>query len=405
MKRLIYMDNAATSFPKPPEVTGAMVHFMEEIGANPGRSGHKLAIEAGRIVLDTRKCLATLFNIQDPDRLVFTANATESLNTVIYGFLKPEDHVIATAMEHNAVMRPLRHLEKTGTITLSIASCDKMGRLGVESLPGMIRENTALVTLNHASNVCGTIQDVNAVRKAIGDVPMLLDAAQTAGVCPIDVEAQGIDFLAFTGHKGLLGPQGIGGLYIREGLEVQPLKRGGTGSFSEREEQPEFLPDALESGTMNTVGIAGLGEGVRFVLTEGVESIRAHEKTLLAAFIEGLSEVRGITLYGPLDPEIQTAILSITFDSALPPELHHTFGGCGGVALPATFESILPGEVDQRLREEFQILVRTGLHCAPMAHKTLGSFPDGTVRFSMGYYTTLEDVSHAIGAVEEIAKR
>lgn len=405
MKNIIYMDNAATSFPKPPEVTRAMVHFMEEVGANPGRSGHVLALEAERIVSETRGRLAKLFAILDPSRIVFTANATESLNTVIYGYLKPGDHVIATAMEHNSVMRPLRHLEQIGTINLSIAPCDRLGRLDIESLPGLIRKNTALMVLNHASNVCGTIQDVSAVKGTIGDISLLLDAAQTAGVYPIDVEAEGIDFLAFTGHKGLLGPQGIGGLYIREGLEVRPLKRGGTGSISEREEQPDFFPDAFESGTLNTVGIAGLGAGVGFVLEQGVESIRAHEMGLLTAFIDGLSDVLGITSYGPLDPELQTAILSITFDSALPPELHHTFGGCGGVALPATFESLLPSEVGKTIKEQFHILVRTGLHCAPMAHKTLGSFPDGTVRFSVGYFNTLEDVSYAVQAVKEIAKR
>jgi cysteine desulfurase family protein len=399
------MDNAATSFPKPREVTRAMVRFMEEVGANPGRSGHQLAVEADRIVWETRQNLARLFNVRDPKRIVFTANATESLNMVIYGFVNPGDHVIVTAMEHNAVMRPLRNLEKTRGISLSIAPCDRWGRLDLESLPGVIQENTALMAVNHASNVCGTVQDIGAIKRIVGDIPILVDAAQTGGVYPIDVEVMGIDFLAFTGHKGLLGPQGTGGLYVREGLDVRPLKCGGTGSLSEREEQPEFLPDALESGTINTVGVAGLGEAVRFVLTTGVEVIQTHEKTLLAAFIDGLKDVLGITLYGPLDPEIQTAVLSITFDSALPPELHHTFGGCGGVALPATFETMVPGEVDEKLREEFQILVRTGLHCAPLAHKTLGSFPDGTVRFSLGYYTTLEDVSYAVEAVKKIARR
>jgi len=405
MKRLIYMDNAATSFPKPPEVTRAMVRFMEEVGASPGRSGHELAVEAGRIVSETRGCLARLFNVGDPNRIVFTANATESLNMVIYGFVNPGDHVMTTAMEHNAVMRPLRHLEKTGGVSLSIAPCDKWGRLDMGSLPGLIRKNTTLMVVNHASNVCGTIQDIGAIKKTIGHIPILVDAAQTGGVYPIDVEAMGIGFLAFTGHKGLLGPQGTGGLYVREGLDVRPLKRGGTGSLSEKEEQPEYLPDAFESGTINTVGIAGLGESVRFIMATGLESIRAHEKALLAAFVDGLRDILGITLYGPLDPEVQTAVLSITFDSALPPELHHTFGGCGGVALPATFETMVPGEVDQKLREEFQILVRTGLHCAPLAHKTLGTFPDGTVRFSMSHYTTLEDVDRAVEAVREIAKR
>lgn len=405
MKNIIYMDNAATSFPKPPEVTEAMVYFMEEVGANPGRSGHDLAIEAARIVSEARERLATLFNISDSSRIVFSANATESLNTVFHGYLRTGDHVIATSMEHNSVMRPLRYLVDTGIITLSVAPCDNVGRLQIESLPGLIQENTTLMVLNHASNVCGTIQDVRAVKKNIGNIPVLLDAAQTAGGYPIDVEELDIDFLAFTGHKSLLGPQGTGGLYIREGLEVRPLKRGGTGSISEKEEQPDFFPDAFESGTLNTVGIAGLGAGVGFVLERGVETIREHEMKLLSAFVDGLSDVLGISCYGPLDTEQQTPIVSITFDSALPPELHHTFGGCGGVALPATFESVLPGEAGKTLKEKFSILVRTGLHCAPIAHKTLGSFPDGTVRFSIGYFNTLEHVACAVQAVKEIAKR
>jgi len=399
------MDNAATSFPKPPAVTQAMVHFMEEVGANPGRSGHEPAREAERIVSQTRERLAKLFNISDSSRIVFTANATESLNIVIYGYLKQGDHVIATGMEHNAVMRPLRHLEQRGDICLSIAPCDKKGRLDITSLPGLIRKNTTLMVLNHASNVCGTIQDLNAVKLAIGNIPLLLDSAQTAGVYPINVEEQEIDFLAFTGHKGLLGPQGTGGLYIRNGLEVRPLKRGGTGSVSEREEQPEFFPDAFESGTQNNVGIAGLGAGVGFILDRGIESIRAHEMNLLSIFIEEIIDLQCITLYGPLDPKLQTAILSVTFDSALPPELHPSFGGCGALALPATFEDVLPSDVEKTLKEEYQILVRTGLHCAPMAHKTLGSFPDGTVRFSMGFFTTIEHVSSAVEAVKKIANR
>lgn len=399
------MDNAATSFPKPPEVTRAMVHFMEEVGANPGRSGHLLAREAQSIVLHTRERLAHLFNIPDPNRIVFTANATESLNVVLHGFLKPGDHVVATGMEHNSVMRPLRYLEQTGGITISIAPCDRFGRLDLASLPGLIRDTTALMVLNHASNVCGTIQDVKAVRQIIGKVPLLLDAAQTAGVVPIDVRELGIDFLAFTGHKGLLGPQGIGGLYLREGLDVRPLKRGGTGTVSEQDIQPEFFPDILESGTLNTVGIAGLGAGVDFILERGVAAIREHEMRLLTAFIDGVSDVQGITLYGPLDPKFQTAVLSVTFDSALPPSLHPSFGGCGALALAATFETVLPSEAAEVLQKEYQVLVRIGLHCAPLAHKTLGSFPDGSVRFSMGYFNTLEDVSVAVEAVKRIAGR
>jgi len=382
-----------------------MVNFMEKVGANPGRSGHHLARQAQSIVSHTRERLAHLFNIADPNRIVFTANATESLNVVLYGFLNPGDHVIVSGMEHNSVMRPLRHLEQTRDITVSIVSCDKFGQLDMGGLRGLIRDNTALMVLNHASNVCGTIQDVKTVKQIIGKVPLLLDAAQTAGVVSIDVTELEIDFLAFTGHKGLLGPQGAGGLYLREGLEVRPLKRGGTGSISEKEIQPEIFPDILESGTLNTVGIAGLGAGVDFILERGIEVIREHEMRLLEAFADGVIDIQGITLYGPLDPRFQTAILSVSFDSALPSTLHPSFGGCGAVALPATFETVLPSEAEQVLQEEYQVLVRTGLHCAPLAHKTLGSFPNGSIRFSMGYFNTLEEVSIAIEAIKRIAGR
>ena len=241
MKRRIYMDNAATSFPKPPEVTAAMVHFMQNVGANPGRSRHDRADQASLVVEGAREKLARLFNVPDPKRIVFSLNATEALNTVIMGTLNPGDHMLMTQMEHNSVIRPVRHLEREGIITASVVPCDRMGVVDVDALKRLIRPNTALVALNHASNVCGTIQDVMAVREAVQDIPLLLDAAQTAGAVPIDVQAMGIDFLAFTGHKALFGPQGTGGLYVRDGLSIRPLKRGGTGSVSESEEQPEFF--------------------------------------------------------------------------------------------------------------------------------------------------------------------
>ncbi|UCF83832.1 MAG: aminotransferase class V-fold PLP-dependent enzyme, partial [Desulfobacteraceae bacterium] len=296
MKNCIYLDNAATSFPKPPQVAKAMIHYMDKVGANPGRSRHKLSFEASRIVQHTRESLGTLFNIADPTRIAFTMNVTESLNTVIYGFLNAGDHVIISAMEHNSVLRPLKHLEESSYITLTIAPCDRKGFLDIDELPKLVRKDTALMALNHASNVCGTIQDVKAIKDAIGDIPLLLDAAQTAGCYPIDVEADGIDFLAFTGHKCLLGPQGTGGLYVREGLWVRPLKRGGTGSISEKFQQPDFLPDALESGTQNTVGIAGLGAGVDFILKEGVNKIKAHEKDLVSTLLKALHNVSGLTI-------------------------------------------------------------------------------------------------------------
>ncbi len=405
MKRLIYMDNAATSFPKPPEVLAAMTHFMTEVGANPGRAGHELAVEASRIVEDARRGLAGLFNISDPRRIVFMQNVTEALNTVILGFLKQGDHVITTSMEHNSVVRPLRYLEETGRISLSIVRCDRRGRLDPDALRPLVRGNTALMVLNHASNVCGTIQDVKAVKQAVGEIPLLLDAAQTAGCFPIDVASDGIDFLAFTGHKALMGPQGTGGLYIREGLRVSPLTRGGTGSVSEKEVQPDFLPDRFESGTRNNVGIAGLGAAVAHILDRGVESIRRHEERLTAAMLSALRDAVGVTVYGPLRAEEQTATISVTFDSILPPGSRYDYGGCGAVNLEMMEEDIYPAEAGNILGSDYDILVRTGLHCAPMAHTTLGTFPGGTVRISMGIFNTLEDVAIAAEAIRRIAGR
>jgi cysteine desulfurase family protein len=405
LKRKIYMDNAATSFPKPQAVVDAMVHFMSNVGANPGRSRHDLSMEASLIVEAARQKLAALFNIPDPNRIAFMLNATEALNTVIYGVMNPGDHVIMTQMEHNSVIRPVRHLERSGMIKVSVAPCDRMGVLDLDALKRQLRKNTALVALNHASNVSGTIQDVVAVREAIGDVPLLLDAAQTAGAVTIDVQAMGIDFLAFTGHKALYGPQGTGGLYVREGLTIRPLKRGGTGSVSEQDEQPDFFPDALESGTRNNVGIAGLAAGVDFVLSTGLENVQRHDKELLDAFVDGLIDVPGIVLYGPLKPELQAPVLSMTFDRALPDGLNVSFGGCGGRSIPATFESLHPQEAGTILQDEYEISVRVGLHCAPLAHQALGTFPDGTVRFSLGYFNTLEEVQVAVDAVKRIAEK
>jgi len=235
MSKLIYLDNAATSFPKPPQVQEAMVHYLNEVGANPGRAGHKLSIKASAIIQAARENIAALFNIKDPSRIVFTLNVTEALNTVINGVVNPGDHVLTTAMEHNSVMRPLKHLEDSGVITLTTAPCDHKGFLDFDEFKNSIQPETALVVVNHASNVCGTIQNLKQIKGAIGSIPMLVDAAQTAGCFPIDVEAECIDFLAFTGHKGMLGPQGTGGFYMREGLSVRPLKRGGTGSIPEED--------------------------------------------------------------------------------------------------------------------------------------------------------------------------
>ena len=401
-RRLIYLDNAATSFPKPPQVTDAMVYFMNHVGANPGRSGHPLAQEAGKLVQSARDNLARLFNIEDASRICFALNVTEALNTVFLGFLNQGNHVLTTAMEHNSVMRPLVYLQEKRLIALEIVPCDRSGLLDLDALGKMLRKNTRLVVLNHASNVCGTLQDVAAVRNIIGDIPLLLDTAQTAGVFPIDVKAFGIDFLAFTGHKGLLGPQGTGGLYVRKGIELKPLKRGGTGSQSDNLHHPDFMPDILESGTQNNVGIAGLGAAVQFILTEGVDKIRRHERLLTKALLDGIYDLRNVTIYGPLDPDQQVATVSITFDSTLWEGSKGSLG-CGAVNLEWFDDSVPIDEAEDHLSKH-NILVRVGLHCAPIAHQTIGTFPNGTVRLSMGYFNKIGDIELAVEAIRYIAQ-
>ncbi|MBM4464114.1 MAG: aminotransferase class V-fold PLP-dependent enzyme [Chloroflexi bacterium] len=381
---MIYLDNAATSWPKPPGVAEAMVHFMNEVGANPGRSAHRLAVESGRIVYNTREAVAELFNALDPLRVVFGFNATEALNLALCGLLRPGHHVITSSMEHNSVMRPLRALERQG-VEVTVVQCSPQGFLDPSDVEAAIRVNTVMIVLNHASNVVGTILPIAKVGKIARryNLLLLVDAAQTAGAYPMDVEADKIDLLAFTGHKSLLGPMGTGGLYIGERVnlrELEPLVRGGTGSRSELEEQPNFLPDMCESGTINAVGIAGLLAGVRFVLERGVDDIRRHEMELIQRLIEGLSAIAGVTVHGGHDARRQTATVS--------------FNVVG----------MEPSEVGLRLDEEYSIMCRVGLHCAPAAHKTIGTFPVGTVRFGLGALNTLEEVDIAVAAVDAIVQ-
>ncbi|HID06313.1 MAG TPA: aminotransferase class V-fold PLP-dependent enzyme, partial [Armatimonadetes bacterium] len=282
--RIIYLDNAATTYPKPPQVFAEMQHFMEHVGGNPGRSGHRLSVEAGRIIYETREALARLFNASDSSRIILTCNCTEAINIALKGILRHGDHVVATSMEHNSVMRPLRQLVQLGVIDLSVVSCESDGSLNPATIRAVLHDNTRLIAISHASNVTGTILPIEEVTRIAHQhgALVLVDAAQTAGCLPIDLTNSDIDLLAFSGHKGLFGPQGTGGLFIRDGIEeqMQPLKCGGTGSRSEREYQPEFLPDKFESGTPNTVGIAGLRAGVQFVLNIGVSQIRKKELEL-----------------------------------------------------------------------------------------------------------------------------
>ena len=385
MSAMIYFDNAATSWPKPSEVVRAMADFLENVGASPGRSAHRKSLESARIVYGCREALAELLGVRDPLRIVFTSGATEALNVALQGLLKPGDHVVTSSMEHNAMMRPLRALERKG-VHVKVVQCSSQGALDPRDIEAAILPSTRLIALNHASNVCGTLlpmAEVGQIARQRG-LPLLVDAAQTAGAYPLNIEELGIDLLAFPGHKGLFGPAGIGGLYISDRIPLEslaPLVHGGTGSRSEREEQPDFLPDKYEAGTPNTVGIAGLLAGVRYVLDRGVRAIRHHEVVLTARLVEALREVPGVTVYGPLDPMQQTAVVSFTV------------------------EGVQPSDVGLRLDEEYGILCRVGLHCAPAAHRTLGTFPAGTVRFGLAFSNDREQVDAALRAVRSIAAK
>jgi len=381
---IIYFDNAATSWPKPPEVNKAMQKYMRKIGANPGRSGHRLSIEAARIIFDTREKLAQLFHIDDPLRIVMTKNATEGLNIAVSGLLKSGDHVITSSMEHNSVMRPLRTMENRG-VNLTVIPCGQDGMINPANISSAITKHTRAIFITHASNVTGTVMpitDIGRIARGHGLV-FCVDAAQTAGCSPIDVKEMNIDLLAFTGHKSLFGPSGTGGLYIREGLErkIEPLCVGGTGSRSEVEEQPDFMPDRYEAGTPNTVGIAGLQAGVDFVLAKRMDQIQSKELSLIRAFIEGISDMPGIIIYGP------------SIDKRRIPVVSFNIAGMD------------PAVVALELDEGFKIMSRSGIHCAPSAHKTIGTYPQGTVRFSFSYFNTQEHIAKAVEALGRISRR
>ena len=384
-EQLIYLDNAATSWPKPISVGAAMAHFLTETGANPGRSGHRMAVDAARIVYETRESVARLFNAPDPLGVIFGSNVTEALNLAIYGYLRPGDHVVTTSMEHNSMMRPLRAMEQNG-LELTVVKCSAEGYLPLVDVAAAIRPNTIMLAVNHASNVVGTILPVAEIGEIARQYGLLLlvDTAQSAGAFPIDMQADQIDLLAFTGHKSLYGPMGTGGLIVGPRVDLKrfvPLKRGGTGSRSELEEHPDFLPDLGESGTPNGVGIAGLNAGIHWILQKGLDSIRSHETKLTQRLLDGLLDIPGVTVYGSLNAAFQTPTISFNIDDQA------------------------PSEIGLRLDEEFGILCRVGLHCAPAAHKTLGTFPTGTVRFSLGAMNTREDVRAAISAVRQLSHK
>lgn len=379
----IYLDNASTTFPKAPNVANAMANYITNYGININRGSYTLAYDVEDIIYTTRQRLNTLFNGHDPSHVTFTQNVTMSLNMVIKGLLKDGDHVLVSSMEHNAVMRPLTQLLDKG-ITLDIIPCDKTGSIQLESIEALIRPNTVAIIINHASNVCGTIQPIEsmgAICKA-HNLHFIVDAAQTASVIPIDVKACHIDALCFTGHKGLLGPQGIGGIIFTKEIAqtLTPLIAGGTGSFSHLETMPTNMPDAFEAGTLNLPGIIGLNEGLSYIESVGMENIHNHELALTKAFLEGLRSITGVNIIGKQDIQDRTAVVSITIDD------------------------MDAASIAYELESSYHIMTRVGLHCAPRAHQTLGTYPEGTVRFSFGYTNTYEDVKFALSALNRIVK-
>ena len=374
-----YLDNAATSYPKPPEVIAAMTSFLSHVGVGTGRGSHRQALAANRVVFEARERIASLFHLADSSRVIFTHSATESLNLAVSGLLRPGDHVVTTTMEHNSLARPLHRASQAG-VSVTRVSCDRSGLLDLAELTAALRPETRLIALSHCSNVTGIIQPVAAIgllARSRG-ILFLLDAAQSAGALPLDVNELSVDLLAAPGHKGLLGPPGTGFLYIAPGLELTPLLVGGTGGSSSGPEQPGSSPERYESGTANTPGIAGLSAGVEVVLGRGVDQIRRHEQVLTRLLLEGLRAIPGVTIHGPADPELQGGVVSLSLDGQD------------------------PSTVGYRLDREFDIAVRVGLHCAPDAHRTIGTYPHGTIRVSPGFFSSEADIAailHALAAI------
>lgn len=382
-RREIYMDNAATSFPKPEAVEAALLDFHRNLGASAGRGAYPRAVLCGRLLEETRRLLGRLFNVRKTSQIVFTLNASDALNLAIKGLdWHPGDSAVISSMEHNSVLRPLHALKNRQGVKINRVKANAEGLVDPIEVAKAIDARTKLIALVHASNVNGAIQPVAEVgdiarRKGI---PFLVDAAQSAGVLPIDVEAMRIDLLAFPGHKALLGPLGTGGLYIREGLDLETLREGGTGSQSEQEVQPDFLPDRYEPGSHNALGIAGWKAGVEFLLRESVDRIRSHEQALIQRFLEGASRIQRLTVYGPRETSKRMAVVSVRLGDYAPLELSH------------------------RLFERAGLMTRSGLHCAPGAHQAIGTYPLGTTRFSFGYFNTPDDVDQALAALSDLAK-
>lgn len=377
---MIYLDNAATTMQKPEEVIEAVVQAMHSMG-NAGRGAHSASLEASRTIYDTRELLCRFFGGTDPRRLVFTSNSTESLNIAIKGLFEPGDHVITTMLEHNSVLRPLYEMEERG-VELTIIPADKKGVIDYNDIEKAIRPNTKAVVCTHGSNLTGNLVDIERIGKITRKNGLLLvvDASQTAGVFPIDVEKMQIDVLCFTGHKGLLGPQGTGGMYVREGIQIRPLKSGGSGVQTYSKSHPAEMPTALEAGTMNGHGIAGLHAAVEYIQRTGIDQIRKREQECMKRFYGGVIQVPGVKVYGDFDDMNRCAIVSLNigdYDSS---------------------------EVSDELLTEYRISTRPGAHCAPLMHEALGTVEQGAVRFSFSHFTTDEEVDTAIKAIRELAE-
>lgn len=380
----IYLDNAATSFPKAPGVSRAVAEVIDHLGTSPGRGSYRLALQAGRLLFDIRETVADFFGIADASRVVFTSGATEALNLALFGLLQPGDRVITSCMEHNAVLRPLHALQQRGIEVVRVPA-DASGLVAAHDIRAAATQGTKrtrMVALTHAANVTGTIQPIEELGpwcRAEG-ILLLVDAAQSAGLLPIDVEAQGIDLLAVPGHKNLLGPAGTGFLYVREGLQPRPLNFGGTGGDSTSPLPPEELPERLESGTVNLPGLAGLRAGLLYLQSRGLQAVRRHKAALLEQVLSGLKRLDGVRIYGPGEAACHAGVVSINLAGRD------------------------PAEIGYRLDADFGICVRTGLHCAPEAHRTIGSFPDGTVRISPGLFNTSADIDTLLQALHVLAK-
>ncbi|BCV21573.1 aminotransferase class V-fold PLP-dependent enzyme [Moorella sp. Hama-1] len=376
---MIYLNNAATSWPKPEVVYQTHDAYLRHLSGSVNRGAGGATLDAGRAILETRELVADFFNIREPEQVIFTANATEALNLALQGLLAAGDHVVISSLEHNAVARPLYALHDNG-IEYTVVNCDPYGRLNPRDVERAIGPRTRLICLTHASNVIGTLLPVNEVGEIARQhhLQYLVDTAQTAGEIPVDVEAAGVTLLAFTGHKGLLGPPGTGGLYIRYPETVRPLIFGGTGSRSELLTQPEILPDKYESGTINAPAIAALGAGIRFIRETGLDNIRRHTTELTARLLEGLRRLRGVTLYGPLNTGERVPVVSLNI--------------CG----------LSPGEASAWLAEHYDLVTRSGLHCAPLAHRTIGTLQTGTLRLSPGFFNTTADIDATLTAITEL---